>query len=89
MEPITQAVIICKRVTIERGVEIFKVGYMDALDSSKNENANLQFYHIRERYSNCEKYYAMSARNYNDDIMREHIFNLMKENIESILYTYI
>ena len=45
--------------------------------------------HIRERYSDCEKYYAMSKKNYDDEIMREHIFNLIKEDIESILYTYI
>ena len=29
------------------------------------------------------------SKNYDDEIMREHIFNLMKEDIESILYTYI
>ena len=86
---ITEAVIVCKRITIRYGVEIFKVGYMNLLDPTLNENANIQFYHIRERYSNCEKYYAMSKKNYDDEIMREHIFNLMKEDIESILYTYI
>lgn len=89
MEVITEAVIVCKKVTIEHGIEIFKVGYLNALEPDRNENGNIVYYQLKQRYSNNEKYYAMSLKNYENEDMREHIFNLISKDIKSILYTYV
>lgn len=88
MELITEAIVVCKRRTID-GIDIFPVGSINALDPSLDEGPGLQYFSIRQRYSNNEKFFVIGKRNHDDEDMREHIYNLIEKNIESTLYTYI
>lgn len=86
-ELITEVVIVCKRLTVDKGVEIFYIGELDI--NGNIEGPNITVLQWRQRYANNEKFYAMSKKNYENEIMREHIYNLISQNIESILYTYV